>query len=68
MKYAEYIVSDLWFAKRKEIISQRGSKCEICGSTKKIHVHHKTYARMGNEKPEDLQPFDRDQFVKSILR
>lgn len=45
----------LWFAKRKEIISQRGSKCEICGSTKKIHVHHKTYARMGNEKPEDLQ-------------
>ncbi|MBY8995220.1 MAG: hypothetical protein KGD59_11760 [Candidatus Heimdallarchaeota archaeon] len=27
--------------RRGEILQQRGNKCEKCGSTEKLHVHHK---------------------------
>ncbi len=27
--------------RRKEILQQRGYKCELCGSTTKLEVHHK---------------------------
>ena len=29
-------------------------KCETCGSTYRLVVHHKTYERVGNEQLEDL--------------
>jgi 5-methylcytosine-specific restriction endonuclease McrA len=55
-KYREYILSKAWSAKRRAKFAQVGRKCERCGSVRgKIHVHHKTYDRLGVERLEDLE-------------
>ena len=54
-KYLEYINnSNEWKLKRAEVFSLKGYKCERCGSTRKIHVHHATYERLFNELVTDL--------------
>jgi uncharacterized protein YlaI len=53
--YREYMLSKNWIRKKQEKFNQVGRKCEICGSVDEIHVHHKTYERLGNEKLKDLQ-------------
>jgi hypothetical protein len=54
-KYLDYINnSEEWKLKRAQVISQRGYKCERCGSTRKIHIHHGTYKRLFNEELSDL--------------
>lgn len=45
----------MWFDKREMILNLRGYKCERCGSTKKIQVHHKTYINVGNEGLKDVE-------------
>lgn len=40
---------------RINLFKTRGKKCERCGSTKRIEVHHKTYVRLCNEKSTDLE-------------
>jgi len=42
-----------WQKRRKEILKQRGNKCENCGSTEKIEVHHKK--GWDDEEDEDLE-------------
>lgn len=54
-EYKEYLNSDQWADKRRELFALRGRKCEICGSVHEIHVHHLTYANIFNEPMEDLQ-------------
>ena len=55
-QYRKYLKSGKWKSIRKNLFKLRGKKCELCGSRKKIHVHHLTYKRVGgNELPEDLQ-------------
>lgn len=54
-KYIDYIQSKYWQKVRLELFKVRGKKCEVCGETKLIHVHHLTYENLFNEKPEDLQ-------------
>lgn len=53
--YRQYIDSRAWKRKRAKVIAERGSKCEVCGATSGIQVHHKTYKRLGREAPSDLQ-------------
>lgn len=39
---------------RKEALAYHGAFCKICGSTRNLQVHHKTYAREGRERLNDL--------------
>ena len=58
-KYINYIKSEKWAKKKQELFQEKGKKCELCGSTKHIHVHHLTYERLYNELIIDLQPLCR---------
>ncbi len=50
--YYEYIKSDEWKKLRKSVLRRDNELC-ICGG-KATEVHHKTYARLGNEPLSDL--------------
>jgi heterodisulfide reductase subunit B len=60
--YRKYLASDEWKAKRIKVLKRDGYKCKLCGSTKNLNVHHKTYKRIktvkgkivANEKMRDL--------------
>lgn len=53
--YAEYLKSEAWRAKREDAFRHYGRKCDRCGSTRNLHIHHLSYARLGREEMEDLQ-------------
>lgn len=53
--YYKYIQSAKWKKKRSQAIEHYGGKCAICKSDFNIHVHHKTYARLGRERMKDLE-------------
>ena len=48
--YHEYINSLAWRKKRIQTYWCLGKICEVCGSSKKIHVHHNNYSSLGSEK------------------
>lgn len=63
-EYAKYLAGDHWRTLRKEVIDAVGSICEEClmprwlaeiAYDQDLHVHHLTYANLGNEQPEDLR-------------
>ena len=39
-----------WKAYRLAVLTERGEKCEWCGSNKNLHVHHKFYLKYPNGK------------------
>lgn len=53
-KYNAYIASSEWQEKRKQVFEQKWYKCEACGITEWLHVHHWTYRRLYKEKLSDL--------------
>ena len=53
-KYEAYITSFDWWLKSKEALERAGYRCERCGAGKPLEVHHLTYERLGEERPEDL--------------
>jgi 5-methylcytosine-specific restriction endonuclease McrA len=55
VKYHDYIVSPAWFARRRQLFDVRGERCERCGSTRNIQVHHRNYKRVGREQDKDLE-------------
>lgn len=52
--YKRYLQSPQWKKKRKLVIIRDRYKCQLCGSKKKLQVHHKTYAHVFNEPLTDL--------------
>ena|SRR5215471_5608984 len=55
-KYQEYLESDRWKEKRRDVFASQGRFCAKCGETQEqLHIHHLTYERFGNERIEDLQ-------------
>ena len=54
MKYNAYLHSKHWIQTRVDVLTNR-TKCERCGSTNKLQVHHLTYKNIYNENPEDLE-------------
>lgn len=62
-EYREYIGSEDWQKRRKEFLAECGEVCEHCGLPRwlaiatydqDLHVHHKSYSRVGHEDWEDL--------------
>ena len=47
--------SPVWYAKRKWALERAGYKCEQCGNTYNLSVHHLNYNNLGKEHPEDLK-------------
>lgn len=59
--YARYLRTPAWQNRAADCKRRAGYRCECvvngvrCGSRFRLHAHHKTYARLGNELPEDLE-------------
>lgn len=49
INYDEYIKSPEWYAKRKLVLERDKFLCQRCKVNKAVHVHHITYANIGNE-------------------
>ena len=45
ISYSEQLKHDLWKEKRSSVLMERGSKCEKCGDTNHLQVHHKKYIK-----------------------
>jgi hypothetical protein len=54
-EYQEYLHTEHWHETRQRALRAVGWRCEACTSTHKLHVHHRDYARLGNEHPDDLR-------------
>lgn len=54
-KYKEYLESPEWAEIKNDLFQIRGRKCERCGSDRFLQIHHKTYIRIFNEEPSDLE-------------
>ncbi len=54
-RYQQYINSPKWRRKRMKILKERGWKCEDCGSTNRLEVHHLHYRTFKNERSKDLK-------------
>ena len=59
-EYRQYLRSDGWKSRRQVALDRAGGFCEDCGVRSNFEVHHKTYKRKGNERPEDLVAVCRD--------
>jgi len=54
--YENYLKSSKWQEVRKVIFERSGDHCEDCGKVcYHLHVHHKTYVRLGKEMMIDLE-------------
>jgi hypothetical protein len=52
--YAEYIRSDTWKAKADSAKERARYRCQVCNGNDRLEAHHRTYARLGDEIPEDI--------------
>lgn len=54
--YHEYLKSDHWKDFRRRYFACHKRRCSICGKTKRIELHHITYARLGHEQMDNVRP------------
>lgn len=52
--YRAYLESEHWQIIREDAINRAGRECQLCPETRALEVHHRTYARLGYERPTDL--------------
>jgi 5-methylcytosine-specific restriction endonuclease McrA len=51
-----YLSSEAWQRKRQQVFGTRLACCKRCGIFGvRLDLHHKTYARFGRERDEDLE-------------
>lgn len=53
-RYDAYIVSDVWREKRGPALERAEHRCQVCNADRHLDVHHRTYERLGDERPGDL--------------
>lgn len=56
MTYKEYLKTDHWREVKRRYYSRNSKECRICGAKHNVHLHHKTYKRLGREYDMDLVP------------
>jgi hypothetical protein len=54
MSYEQYLRTDHWLKVRDAAIERANRRCALCNSDVNLHVHHRTYERLGRELPGDL--------------
>jgi len=61
LPYRDYLRTPWWRYIRQQALDVAGRRCEAvnengrrCGSWDRLQVHHLTYERLGEERPEDL--------------
>lgn len=52
--YEVYMRSEEWALKRAQVFSSRKARCQACLGRDNLQVHHITYARLGDERMDDL--------------
>lgn len=56
--YYDYIQSPAWQTKAEAAKKRVGYRCQICNAGREdgaiLDAHHRTYERLGNERPEDI--------------
>ena len=52
--YDTYLNSEEWKRKREWVLIFWNHECALCSSAINLHIHHRTYERLGNEKITDL--------------
>ena len=60
MPYERYLKTFHWQETRASALDRAGNRCQVCNTTRGLHVHHRTYERRGAELPEDLIVLCRD--------
>jgi len=53
-QYREYLHSETWRRRRLVKLEAANHRCEYCGETGRLSVHHLTYERLGCEYSSDL--------------
>jgi 5-methylcytosine-specific restriction endonuclease McrA len=53
--YSEYLRSPWWQHISHVAKEAAQNRCQRCGGSERLEVHHKTYVRRGKEKLEDLE-------------
>jgi hypothetical protein len=55
LPYEKYLITGWWKMRRRQELKAAGFHCSNCMEcNRKLHVHHKTYERLGEELSEDL--------------
>jgi 5-methylcytosine-specific restriction endonuclease McrA len=54
MPYHEYLLTDEWQETRQRALVRAGFRCQTCYARDRLNVHHRTYARLGEESEGDL--------------
>lgn len=54
MPYQEYLQTPEWKETRKAALEHAHHRCQICNSSERLNVHHRTYERRGRERSDDL--------------
>ena len=54
MTYPEYLQTAHWQAERQAAKERAHHRCQLCNRGGELHVHHRTYERLGAEEPQDL--------------
>ena len=64
-----YLKSDYWKMRRLQIMDARGYKCELCGSTNRLEIHHSSYDHLGEEYDNELFCLCRDchQLIHNLI-
>lgn len=53
--YLAYLRSADWRTHRNRALGLANYRCQRCGSTRELEVHHRTYERLGREWDQDLE-------------
>ncbi len=52
--YQRYLRSAGWRKRKQAALERADHRCQICNSKRRLHVHHRTYERLGDERAADL--------------
>jgi len=53
-EHGDYLRSHAWKVTREAALRHAGNRCQVCNGSAHLHVHHRTYERLGREHPSDL--------------
>lgn len=60
VNYYEYLRSPEWQVVRRLALERAAGRCQVCNQPGRLDVHHRTYARLGQELLSDVTVLCRD--------